>query len=64
MPDIDLPECNGSHEDHSRHIFALVIKPMGKRLGEGIKRINLWKRNRRPGSLLTFSSNVVLQGNL
>jgi dTDP-4-amino-4,6-dideoxygalactose transaminase len=27
VPEIDLPKCYGSHEDHSWHLFPIVIKP-------------------------------------
>ena len=30
MPEIDLPECHGSHEDHSWHLFPIVIRPEAK----------------------------------
>lgn len=30
VPDFDLPECYGSHEDHSWHLFPIVIKPEAK----------------------------------
>jgi dTDP-4-amino-4,6-dideoxygalactose transaminase len=30
VPDFDLPECHGPHEDHSWHLFPIVIKPGAK----------------------------------
>jgi len=30
VPDFDLPECYGPHEDHSWHLFPIVIKPGAK----------------------------------
>ncbi len=27
IPEIDLPECHNSHEDHSWHLFPIIIKP-------------------------------------
>lgn len=30
VPDFDLPECYGSHDAHSWHLFPIVIKPEAK----------------------------------
>jgi len=30
VQDFDLPECYGSHEDHSWHLFPIVVKPEAK----------------------------------